>query len=301
MFGTTGNLLSARYVTLKRKKPVNLATAPHCKLGDNIFLTDPVPIPCGSCVGCRMDKAKSWKDRCVIESQKYKDRCWFLTLTYDDAHLPINEFGEPFVKKRDFQLFMKRLRKYSGHSFRYFACSEYGEKGHRPHFHAILFGDLTGFEVIAPFRYRCKYISDAWDLGLHEVSPATPECMAYVAGYVEKKQKDQDWDSYPVKPFLLMSRKPGIGLSEIPSVGLVDRKVYGNFGSSKHAPVPAQLIRKCKDQPWYEQYKKDGEQIARSMSKNNFGVYHSWNEEEVGFIQDGYSNDMLKTKRKAKL
>lgn len=47
-----------------------------------------------------------WAVRCVHEAQLY-DTSYFVTLTYNDAHLP---YSSQLVK-RDFQLFVKRLRR----------------------------------------------------------------------------------------------------------------------------------------------------------------------------------------------
>ena len=46
-----------------------------------------VLVPCGHCVGCRLDYSRVWAERCVHEASKYEHN-YFLTLTYDDDHLP---------------------------------------------------------------------------------------------------------------------------------------------------------------------------------------------------------------------
>ena len=96
-------------------------------------------IPCGQCIGCRLSKSREWAARCVVEAKSHKNNM-FLTLTYDDAHLP--EDGS--LHYEHFQLFMKRMRKYFmsrfGQQLRFFMCGEYGDKLGRPHYHAIIFG-----------------------------------------------------------------------------------------------------------------------------------------------------------------
>ena len=72
----------------------------------------------------------------VVHESYYWDSCIFLTLTYDDDHLPPN--GS--LVKSDLQKFFKRLRKNSGKKMAYFACGEYGEQTARCHYHVILFG-----------------------------------------------------------------------------------------------------------------------------------------------------------------
>ena len=105
-------------------------------------------IPCGKCIGCRLEYSKQWANRCLLENQ-YHESSYFITLTYDEEHVPRTyypdpETGEAFpaltLRKRDFQLFMKRLRKQTGQELRYFAAGEYGSKTMRPHYHAIIFG-----------------------------------------------------------------------------------------------------------------------------------------------------------------
>ena len=96
---------------------------------------DPVQLPCGQCIGCRLEKSRQWAMRIAHESSLYDQNC-FLTLTFSDEHLPQNLS----VSKRDLQLFMKRLRKhFAPRKIRFFQCGEYGELNMRPHYHSILF------------------------------------------------------------------------------------------------------------------------------------------------------------------
>lgn len=112
----------------------------------------------------------------------------FITLTYDDDHVPV----DGSLRYRDFQLFMKRLRKRLGYRFRFFVAGEYGAETLRPHYHAILFGvrlpDLKlwarrgGIPV-----YTSGLLSDVWRCGRAEVGTFSQSTAAYVAGYVHKK------------------------------------------------------------------------------------------------------------------
>lgn len=190
---------------------------------------DEMKLPCGNCSGCRLARSRDWAIRCVHESATWHDSC-FITLTYDDNHLP----PDGSVWKSDFQKFMKRLRKrFSGYDFveqngknvnpiRFFACGEYGEKRKRPHYHAILFNfDFADKQLV---KYSCGYpcyispaLAELWPFGYHEIGTATFESCAYVARYILKKQKD-DWQYVDPetgvlkeKEFILMSRNPGIG------------------------------------------------------------------------------------------
>ena len=85
---------------------------------------------------CRIALSREWATRVLHESD-YWDHSCFTTLTYNNEHLP----KDGSLHKDELQKFFKRLRKYLGdRKMKYFACGEYGDEGHRPHYHAILFG-----------------------------------------------------------------------------------------------------------------------------------------------------------------
>lgn len=66
----------------------------------------PIEIPCGQCIGCRLEHSRQWAMRCVHEASIHDDNC-FITLTYNDTNIP----SDGGLRHRDYQLFMKRLRK----------------------------------------------------------------------------------------------------------------------------------------------------------------------------------------------
>ncbi|WNK14765.1 MAG: replication initiator protein [Microvirus sp.] len=68
-------------------------------------VTRTLDLPCGQCVGCRLDRSNAWAHRCWHEAQLHQDNA-FITLTYDEQHLPENNQ----LVYRDWQLFMKKLR-----------------------------------------------------------------------------------------------------------------------------------------------------------------------------------------------
>lgn len=157
----------------------------------------PITIPCGQCIGCRLERSRQWAMRCVHESQLHEDNS-FITLTYDNEHLP----EDRSLHKEDFQDFMKRLRKkfvpknpfdkktqknkydafMKKHGIRYYHCGEYGEQCKncgqnkmtcesttkcweptfgRPHYHAILFGiDFDDKELYTIINGERLYKSD---------------------------------------------------------------------------------------------------------------------------------------------
>ena len=147
-------------------------------------------VPCGKCVECLSQKRNDWSVRLYYEMQKYSTPPAFVTLTYDDDHLPSmvdEDTGElvPVVSKRDLQLFFKRLRKRVP-GIRYFFCSEYGPTTGRPHYHGIIFN--------LPQKYfslylRCctddlnKLIFDCWKNGFTSAYLAKPAAIHYCTKY----------------------------------------------------------------------------------------------------------------------
>lgn len=174
----------------------------------------PISVPCGKCIGCKLEHSRQWALRCMHEKRLHTDSS-FLTLTYDPAHLPS---GGSLVK-RDLQLFMKRLRKQFGEGVRFFACGEYGEKSLRPHYHVLLlnkdFNDKRPISTGSEYTlYASKLLSQLWTSGSHAIGDVNFESAAYVARYCTKKitgPKAADHYKGRTPEFLVMSRRPGIG------------------------------------------------------------------------------------------
>ncbi len=181
-------------------------------------------VACGQCLGCRLDRSRMWAARIVHEASLYDDNC-FITLTYDDEHMP----SDGSLRKKDFQDFMKRLRKkYGGRKIRYYHCGEYGDNYDRPHYHACIFNlqfdDLELFSVKdGDHLFYSEILESLWGKGFCTVGELTFESAAYTARYVTKKvtgKAAQDFylrcDEYGVAFWLepeysTMSRRPGIG------------------------------------------------------------------------------------------
>ena len=190
-------------------------------------------VPCGQCIGCRLERARQWGLRCLHEA-----KCWphnsFVTLTYSDEFLP--EFGS--LSLRDVQLFMKRLRKRKRASrsnpIRFFLGGEYGEHTLRPHYHAVLFNCAFADKRVLSKKgdgeclYTSSELSDCWsidgkEIGHCTVGDVTMRSAQYCAKYALKKVTgelaedhytvhDADGVCYVRRPeFAVMSRRPGIG------------------------------------------------------------------------------------------
>lgn len=190
------------------------------------IVTDFIEIPCGQCLGCRLDHAAEWANRCMVEAEQY-DSNYFITLTYDDDHLHHQAYGDEngeavlnsVLWKKDLQDFWKRLRKATGQMIRYYACGEYGDTTFRPHYHAIVFNlqldDLERFGGSPAMpTFTSKFLSKIWKHGHVLVANVCYETCAYVARYVVKKSTGKladFYDYYNLTPeFVVMSRKPGI-------------------------------------------------------------------------------------------
>lgn len=177
----------------------------------------PLSIPCGRCIGCRLERSRQWAIRLVHEGSLHPEKC-FLTLTYDDAHLP----ADGSLDVSEFQRFFKRLRKrIAPTKVRFFHCGEYGEKLGRPHYHCILFGyefpDRQLFKRGSEPSlnlYTSHVLSELWPLGFSTIGSVTFESSAYVARYVVKKFMGPGAAEYygGRRPeYTTMSRRPGIG------------------------------------------------------------------------------------------
>lgn len=146
----------------------------------------PYSVPCGQCLGCRMEKSRQWAMRCMHEASLHDENS-FITLTYAPENLPKNNT----LKKEHFQKFMKRLRKQNTNKIRYYHCGEYGETNLRPHYHAILFNKDFPDKTILNNK-KDLFISDelqkAWPDGFSTIGSVTFDSAAYVSRYILKKQ-----------------------------------------------------------------------------------------------------------------
>lgn len=185
-------------------------------------------LPCGSCDGCRLERSRQWAVRCMHESRLHNLNC-FITLTYDDKHLP----HDGSLRYKDFQQFMRYLRKrFPDNTIRFYMGGEYGSTTFRPHYHACLFGiDFQDREIhsVSDSGHEVstsKVLSSLWKHGFASVGDFTFQSAAYVARYVVKKvvgsksdvrkhyeainlETGEVFDRVP--EFNRMSLKPGIG------------------------------------------------------------------------------------------
>lgn len=171
-------------------------------------------LPCGRCVMCRLERSRQWATRCLHEAKMHEESC-YITLTYDDAHVP----PDGSLKYSDYVSFMRRLRKYvrrrhEAKSLRFYMCGEYGGATGRPHYHALIFGydfsDKLYFKRIGKFKlFTSAVLGQLWPMGNHLIGAVSFESAAYVARYCMEKITGQGAEAHyggRVPEFNQMSR-----------------------------------------------------------------------------------------------
>lgn len=153
----------------------------------------------------------------LMHEAQFHDDAHFITLTYDEEHIPMQLDGMGILCPKDLQLFWKRLRKEFGDGIRYYACGEYGDETGRPHYHAIVFGlHLDDLVVYDDKLFTSQKLDDVWKCGNVLVGDVTYDSCSYVAGYIMKKLTGkvavENYRRYGIVPeFSRMSRRPAIG------------------------------------------------------------------------------------------
>jgi len=179
-----------------------------------------IRVPCGKCLACRVKLTNHWFVRIYDELKTTTG--YFITLTYDDEHLPFDKNGAPMVSKDDIQKFMKRFRKFLGvKGIRYFLCSEYGPNTFRPHYHMLLWN--------VPLKKEGLYLAllDTWHKGFVSVRAVTDSRIKYCVKYC-LCETDLPEGLTPV--FRLMSK--GIGKDYVANRG------YWHSGNLDHYYYP---------------------------------------------------------------
>lgn len=202
---------------VKFKKYSNIDVA---KLDMNMNYESNNSVPCRKCIECKLDNAKEWAIRSALECKSSKDN-WFITLTYSDEFVPVNDKGIFTVRYKDLRRFIESLRKVFTRQgvkyIKYLASSEYGSRTNRPHYHICFFGlpldDLepTGEKSNLGHSYFVsKLIERIWGKGIHKIGRVTYKSAGYTARYTTKKLKSLDYKKLSIEPEKLFMSK-GIG------------------------------------------------------------------------------------------
>lgn len=171
--------------------------------------------PCGKCPACLANRQRAF---CFRLDQE-KDVCSFyywLTLQYDDDHVPHLENGEMCFSKEHCRSFFEKLRKRyepKGYKFKHFLVSEYGPNStHRPHYHCLLMvysGKPLNELYLARNEMKEFIIEKAWENGHVTEKSFHGRVLSYLTKYCCKPELLGQM--HTMKPFTLISR--GIGLS----------------------------------------------------------------------------------------
>lgn len=237
-----------------------------------------LPVGCGQCLPCRVNRRRLWTARQLLESYTHNENC-FVTLTYDQ--LPTGGSLVPGHLTN----FVKRLRKNLGSAnlVRYFAVGEYGDHTFRPHYHLSLFGVS---QADAPFVIKSwdQFVPDKkedWSPGFSMTAEFNKFTAQYVCGYTVKKMTHRNdtrlEGRYP--EFARMSNRPGIGAKAMPviadailtDVGLDEYNLTGdvpmalNKGKNGKLPLGRYLRHKLREEIGVSE--KEQEEIKARWAK----------------------------------
>lgn len=225
-------------------------------------------VPCGKCAECLSARRLAWAYRIQKEMLSTAAPTFFFTLTYEDDHVPMTADGQMTLSKRDFQLFMKLLRKWLlndfGQKCRYFVAGEYGPTTARPHYHGFLFGvDLS--EKIVELYFR-KY----WKLGVCiDVKLCDKEASVYA---VKDMISVKDHPDGAEDLFYLRSTRPGIGGLWIPPVRPLDpwdpRRLSEPVPGGRRMLIPRYLMER-----WYSEYDLRRIKLRAEIQSKNPSLY----------------------------
>lgn len=189
--------------------PLTITVKPRGSIGKSFF-----NVPCRQCMCCRLKKVQSLRmmsDLYLYDRYMNGQGASFVTLTYSDNFLPLNEKGIITLRKDDFQKFNKRFRinlKRKGLDipYKFIACGEYGGKLSRPHYHIIMLG-IT--KAIAD-----EFVPLSWnhiDNGISDIGSLARGGLNYVLKYCTKTSLGKDakklYDDNGVeRPFICHSK-----------------------------------------------------------------------------------------------
>lgn len=166
-------------------------------------------VPCGHCLDCLKKRQNEWYVRFWCED-KYQKRLnsnfvtLFLTLTYDETHLPQSRE----IALNDFRAFIKKIRRRQGYeNVRFYAVTENGSQTGRLHWHCLLFG----FDPTLMDKPVNKYFDNIWCKGFNCTEYCTAKVFTYVSKYVTKDldtfKNDTSW-----KTISIASKRPSLGM-----------------------------------------------------------------------------------------
>ena len=272
-------------------------------------------VPCQHCWACRLNYSAEWATRLTYECQESENN-YFITLTYDDNHLPIaetmelgehkwinigeEEWAQGTLWPDHMNTFLNSLRKYferKGHTgIKYFYCGEYGENTHRPHYHIILMNaplDISKFydthiDERWKAHWKSKEIEHYWQHGMIDIAEAEWSSCAYVARYCMKKLHDKNDEEYckegKLPEFVRMSK--GIGeryyqenkKKIYANDEIIMKTVKGNTGAFKPPKAWDRKFKKEFPDEWWKIERSRKECAERSRQAEKY--YSNYSDKE---------------------
>lgn len=315
---------SVHHLELKNNK-IELVSDDFISPYAAMIFRDYQEIPCGKCIGCRLEYSRQWANRMMCEAQYHAEN-YFITLTYSDDFVPVSYYANPdtgealpslTLSKRDVQLFLKRLRRQTGQQFRYYLCGEYGSHTQRPHYHLIIFGlhlsDLEHYKhKDGIIYYNSETIEKAWStydkktderisLGHCVVTRVTWETCAYTARYVTKKLNGamaEVYDTFNIVPeFCLMSRNPGIARQYYEDYGEFIFKNDELYLANGRTVKPMRYFEKLfeVDEPDAASERKERKQANAAASREMLLRQSTLDYQEILVIQERQKEKAIRT------
>lgn len=207
-------------------------------------------VPCGKCAVCLGNRRKEWAYR-LLEEQKVSKQSIFLTLTYNDENLVYGSSNQPSVSVRDIQIFFKVLRKSLAKTYRqvrYYCVAEYGTETYRPHYHIILYNACIN---------DYNLLNEKWNKGNIYIGDVNIRSIMYVAKYHVNKGK---YPSGVAPPFVLMSRRPGIGNAYI-------QRMYDYHRANKNAIYYSDYQKKVRLPRYYKKFLYSSEELKANAEQ----------------------------------
>lgn len=178
-----------------------------------------IKVPCNRCIACTQRKAREWAFR-LWQQNKIAKNANFITLTYNDKALPINDqYTYPELNKQHVIDFMKRLRRKNEYKFpemgkmKYYATGEYGGWTGRPHYHIILFNSHQSLNKNLHTLWYNTGDKSKLPMGNVDIKATCMETISYVAGYVMTRDIYKSDDLERKREFSIMSK--GLGKNYI--------------------------------------------------------------------------------------
>lgn len=265
-------------------------------------------VPCCKCAVCRFKDGKKWALR-LLETMNKTQNNFFITLTYDDAHLLSENFNidipqlnkdhlrslllklkeklrneQEKILRRQYKLSSKEAHKRSTFPL-YYAIGDYGDHTFRPHYHIILYNvPVDAIELY-------NIIEKLWLYGFIDVRPLLAEYCNYVVKYLTTNTKQYEWAQRNnlILPFRITSRHL---MPDNKRIRKLAKEMDNGFNYIQHGPAKYGI-------PAYMK-KKINQNRAREpgSSKNLYNFYSEVVKDStnfVGFLEENhYLQNLIK-------